>query len=160
MASPSRKALITAGTAVGALATLGVIILAAATSRTPDIGSAPHAGHPACTDIAKRYPSRLMGKNREDTGAPGVAVWGDSTVVLRCGMTPPRPTTAPCFTISGVDWVLTDGTAEDGSKTLITYGRDPAVEVTVAGGLPSAGDSLVDLGNAVREIPQKSECVS
>ncbi|MEU2790882.1 DUF3515 domain-containing protein [Streptomyces sp. NPDC007100] len=155
----SRKARLFSGVAVGALLAAGGVIALAVVSSSPGVESAPNAHHPACGDLAKRYPSKLLGADRSEAGAPGVAVWGDSAVVLRCGLTPPRPTTDPCFVVNGVDWVLEQGKSKSGKKVLVTYGRNPAVEVTVADASPSAGDSLVDLGDAVKRIPQKSRCV-
>ncbi|KWT60129.1 hypothetical protein ADL21_20130 [Streptomyces albus subsp. albus] len=88
-----------------------------------------------------------------------MAVWGDGAVVLRCGTTPPKQTTDPCVNVNGVDWVLREGASDSGERVLITYGRDPAIEVTVAEASASAGDGLVDLGPAVEEIPQTAHCV-
>lgn len=170
MVAPSKKALVTAGAVGGtALATAGVLAFSLLPS-PPHVESAPNASHPLCNDIARHYPRRLLGEDRIEARGTGVAVWGDSTVILRCGMKPPKPTTDLCLNVNGVDWVLrSDSSSEskdesegenEGKKTLITYGRDPAVEVTVtADSTTAAGDTLVDLGNAVRAIPQKSKCI-
>ncbi|MFI2236022.1 DUF3515 family protein [Streptomyces chrestomyceticus] len=170
MVSPSKKALITGGAVGGtALAAAGVLAFSLLPS-PPEIESAPNAGHPLCDDIARNYPRKLLGVDRTEAKGEGVAVWGDSAVVLRCGMKPPKPTTDLCLNVNGVDWVLrsdSSSESEGGSKskgrskkTLLTYGRDPAVEVTVtADAMTAAGDTLVDLGDAVRAIPQKAKCI-
>ncbi|MEV5597418.1 DUF3515 family protein [Streptomyces sp. NPDC052496] len=159
MVPPSRKTLVIAGAVGGtALAAAGALAFAFR-SPVPDIGSAPNAGHPLCGDIARHYPAQLLGKNRVEANGAGVAVWGDATVVLRCGTAPPRPTTDPCVNVNGVDWVLRGDASSDSRKLLVTYGRDPAVEVTVTDAGPSASDVLVDLGSAVKRIPQKSRCM-
>ncbi len=145
-------------TAAATLAAGGVTALSAASS-PPGRESAPNAGHPACGRAAAHYPPQLLGKKRSAPAAEGVAVWGDGAVVLRCGTTPPKPTTDPCVNVNGVDWVLREGPSDSGERVLITYGRDPAIEVTVAEASASAGDGLVDLGPAVEEIPQTAHCV-
>ncbi|MEU3539334.1 DUF3515 family protein [Streptomyces paromomycinus] len=130
------------------------------------IESAPNAGQPLCDNIARNYPRKLLGEDRTDAEGEGVAAWGDSAVILRCGMKPPKPTTDLCLNVNGVDWVLRSDSSSEGEgggkskKTLLTYGRDPAVEVTVtADATTAAGDTLVDLGDAVRAIPQKAKCI-
>ncbi|WP_078624021.1 DUF3515 family protein [Streptomyces monomycini] len=160
MVPPSKKTLVTAGAVGGtALAAAGVLAFSFLTA-PPDIASAPNASHPLCGDLARHYPPQLLGEDRTEAKGAGVAVWGDSTVVLRCGMKSPGPTTDLCLDVNGVDWVLRSTATGGSRKTLITYGRDPAVEVTVAAeAATSAGDTLVDLGDAVKAIPQTSKCV-
>ncbi|MFF3273752.1 DUF3515 family protein [Streptomyces chrestomyceticus] len=166
MVAPSKKALVTGGAVGGtALVAAGVLAFSLLPS-PPEIESAPNAGHPLCADIARNYPRQLLGENRTEAKGEGVAVWGDSAVVLRCGMKPPKPTTDLCLNVNGVDWVLRSDASSEGEggskskKTLLTYGRDPAVEVTVtAEAMTAAGDTLVDLGDAVRAIPQKAKCI-
>ncbi|KOT66087.1 MULTISPECIES: DUF3515 family protein [Streptomyces] len=159
MARRSRRTLVIAVTATGAALAAGGLIALSAASPPPGRESAPNAGHPACGRAAAHYPSQLLGKERSSTSAEGVAIWGDGAVVLRCGTTPPKPTTDPCFNVNGVDWVLREGASDDGKRVLITYGRAPAIEVTVAEASASAGDGLADLNAAVKEIPQTAHCV-
>jgi hypothetical protein len=71
------------------------------------------------------------------------------------------PTLGPCMNVSGVDWMLDEGRMEaDGVQVLTTYGRTPAVEVTIKDAPGRAGDVLVDMNRSVRDIPQKSKCLS
>lgn len=121
----------------------------------------PFADNPKCSDVISRAPETVLHKQRDDVTGDGVAAWGDGSVVLRCGVTPLRPTTNLCVDVNGVDWVLDEKRAQkDGVQVLTTYGRTPAVEMTVEGDGPKAGDALVDVNRAVRGIPQKSKCLS
>lgn len=121
----------------------------------------PYAGNPKCADVIFRAPETVLSKQRDDVTGEGVAAWGDGSVVLRCGVTPLRPTTNLCVTVNGVDWVLDEKRAQkDGVQFLTTYGRDPAVEVTVRGDGSKAGSALVDVNRAVRGIQQKSKCLA
>ena len=121
----------------------------------------PFADNPRCADVISRAPETVLSKSRDDVTGDGVAAWGDGSIVLRCGVTPLTPTTNLCVTVNGVDWVLDEERAKkDGVQVLTTYGRDPAVEVTVEGDASKAGDALVDVNRAVRGIPQKSKCLA
>ncbi|MEV0183756.1 DUF3515 domain-containing protein [Streptomyces sp. NPDC050625] len=119
----------------------------------------PHADAPACARIAKGYPTTLDGHGIADTGTPGIAVWGDKTVVLRCGLEPPAPTTDLCVTVNSVDWVYRQAGSRDGRKVIITYGRDPAVEVTFDAQDTAVDSALVELSRIVRPIRQSNHCV-
>ncbi|WP_374206884.1 DUF3515 domain-containing protein [Streptomyces noursei] len=127
--------------------------------KPPGFESAPNADSPLCGKVEEGYPSKILGEGRSRVDARGVAVWGDSKVVLRCGVELPRPTLDPCMTVNGVDWVLVERASDQRRKTLITYGRKPAVEVTFSSDSLSAGDGLVDLSASMRLIPQKSKCL-
>ncbi|MFI0774782.1 DUF3515 family protein [Streptomyces sp. NPDC021212] len=121
----------------------------------------PYADNPKCADVISRAPETVLSKHRDDVTGEGVASWGDGSVVLRCGVTPLRPTTDLCVDVNGVNWVLDEKRAQkDGVQVLTTYGRTPAVEVTVEGDGPKAGSALVDVNRAVRGIPQKSKCLA
>ena len=63
---------------------------------------------------------------------------------------------------TSVDWVMTPlGEAAEGTWQFTTYGRIPAIEVTVP--VEYAGDdattTLVDLGGAVSLTDQQRSCV-
>ncbi|NIZ90168.1 DUF3515 family protein [Kineococcus rubinsiae] len=145
------------------------VVAAAATavlSRTPAVEAAPAGGSPACAQLLQRLPASLDGLGRVPQGAPGVAVWGgDRDVVLRCGAAVIGPTTKECLPIgpdeaTSVDWVR--DAQSDRAVRFLTYGRDPAVEVTVrfAGGDPTGAPSmLVDLAAPVGAVPQTRACV-
>lgn len=122
--------------------------------------AAPRGDAPECARVAKDSPDGVGGQRRADVTLPGVAVWGDGTVVLRCGLRPPAATVDPCLTIDEVDWVWREARSRAGEKVLITYGRDPAVELTVSDRVGAIDEVLVELSHAVEPIRQKNKCVS
>ncbi len=129
------------------------------------------------------------GLERVDTTSQATAAWGESNdaVVLRCGVEPPGPTTEQCVTLetaSGatVDWLVQAESAPadaatagastaptpdpalnpgDSDWTFLTYGRDPAIEVTVpAAVVADRSTSFLDaLVPAVSKVPADRSCV-
>lgn len=149
-----------------AFAATGVVLVAGAavlvraqTSPTSGIEPAEHASSSACTGADKAYPGHVAGKERDDTDQPGVAAWGGGQVIWRCGLTPIRPTLDPCFNVNGVDWVLRQAKSTGGKKVLITYGRKPAVEVTVKDGTDAVDGVLVDVSRMAKPLPKYSKCL-
>lgn len=113
------------------------------------------ASDPACADIVLGLPESLLGQSRQETTSQGTAAWGtgEDTIALRCGVTDPGPTTDMCTTLedaSGVqvDWIVKE---EDGIVTYTTFGRSPALDIsvprTVAPDQPSA--AALDLAGVV-----------
>lgn len=157
--------------ALRAAVAAAVVVVAGAAAWTFTTGSsgvdaAPDGADPACAALLADLPGQLAGLTRERQGAAGVAVWGEDTVVLRCGSTVLGPTSKQCLPVgpdeaTSVDWVLD---AENGrAARFLTYGRDPAVEVTVRydDGITAdqATSQLVDLAAAVQTIEQTRTCV-
>ncbi len=124
-----------------------------------DVAAAPGGGSPACEQASHRYPHRLAGQELTFTGRPGVAVWGDSAVVLRCGLKPPAPTVDACVSVNGVDWVFRDGQSVGGKKVIVTYGRNPAVEAVISDHVAAIDGVLVDLSKMVKPIKKYSKCL-
>jgi hypothetical protein len=151
----SRKARIAVGVAAAGLVVVGVVVVRVVSSPAFGVDAAPRGDAPECGRIAKGFPSSLDGRERADGGAPGVAVWGDRAVVLRCGMPPPPPTTDPCVSVNGVHWVIKEAKFRDGKKVVITYGRDPAVEVSISDRVAGIDGVLVELSEAVKPIRQQ-----
>jgi len=121
------------------------------------IEPAAQATAPQCATLVAALPATVAGLARRGTGdTAGVAAWGDPAVVLRCGTEPPRPTTDPCISAEGVDWVelAADGA---GAYVVAAYGRAPGVQVEVPAG-SAPGDVLVDLATAVAALPQERAC--
>ncbi|KUN91284.1 hypothetical protein AQJ84_36985 [Streptomyces resistomycificus] len=145
--------------AVGLL-TGTALVVTELNSPTFGLEAAPRGDAPECARVAKDSPDGVGGQRRDDVTLPGVAVWGDGSVVLRCGLRPPAPTVDHCLTVDDVDWVWREARSRDGEKVLITYGRNPAVELTVSDRVTAIDDVLVELSHAVRPIRQKNECVS
>ncbi|WP_322786070.1 DUF3515 family protein [Intrasporangium oryzae] len=78
------------------------------------------------------------------------AAWGDPAIIARCGLDALGPTTDPCVTVDGVDWVvreLSDGTAAT------TYGRDPAIEVLAPSAYGPVSLLLPAFAEAARALP-------
>src|SRR5690625_6018231 len=66
---------------------------------------------------------------------------GDDTVVMRCGVIPPGPTTDQCTRLEDgagvqVDWIIQE--LDGGVLQYTTYGREPAIDLTVP--MEAAGD--------------------
>jgi hypothetical protein len=133
------------------------------------------AADPACAEVLQATPDRLGGLERRSTTTQAATAWGDPAVTLRCGVTPPGPTTDRCLSVASgdgdeIDWIALEGDDPDlpeharrgqGSWTFLTYGRVPAVEVVVpveqVAGQPTA--YLVELAGAVGPIPAERSCV-
>ncbi|MEU5533906.1 DUF3515 family protein [Streptomyces sp. NPDC020362] len=122
--------------------------------------AAERAAGPACTSLAGRWPGRLDGHRRERVGVTGAEAWGGGAVTARCGVTSPGPSADPCVNVNGVDWLIEQARSRRaGRKVLVSYGRSPAVEVTVSPGVRAVDTVLLDLSKAVAPMAQRSHCV-
>jgi len=121
------------------------------------IKPAPGAATPACTALTGRLPGQVLGRSRNQLSVAGAASWGKPAIVLRCGVSPPGPTTDACLGVNGLDWVFTE---TKHTLRFVSYGRNPAVEVTVpvSVGRTGATGALVDLAAAVRPITAGTNC--
>lgn len=125
---------------------------------TVSLEPAPDAANPGCAEVIVRLPDTVDNKPYRYTDAQGTGAWGDpAAVLLRCGVPVPGPTTLPCVTVRGVDWIRDDADAP--VFVFTTYGRDPAVEVIVDSDAASGTNSLMNLANAVGVLPKATECV-
>ena len=125
----------------------------------PDLSAAPGGGTPACAALVARVPGTVLDRARSTPQAAGVAAWGDPPIVLRCGVDAPAgPTSDPCLTVQGVDWLLENPDAPDEPASFLSYGRTPAVRVTVPGSREDAAGALVDLSPAVAPLPAAKHC--
>lgn len=114
---------------------------------------APLANDPACADVIVRLPDQVDGQDRRWTDAQSTGAWGDPTaVILTCGIEPPGPTTLPCQSVDGVDWIIDDADAPRYRVT--TYGRTPAVELYLDNEVVSSAAVLESLSNIVSLLPQ------
>jgi hypothetical protein len=129
------------------------------------VAPAPDASDPVCAEVLLRSPHVLLGLERRPTTSQASRAWGDAPVVLRCGVEPPGPSPERCVRIEGVggdvvDWLALEG--ED-SWVFVTYGRSPAVEVTVPFAvLPDGAQPttpLVDLGPAIAVTQVERTCL-
>lgn len=129
------------------------------------VAPAPHASDAVCAEVLLRSPQVLLGLERRPTTSQASRAWGDVPVVLRCGVEPPGPSPERCVRIESaagdvVDWLALEG--ED-SWVFVTYGRSPAVEVTVPFAvLPDGAQAtapLVDLGPAIAVTAVERTCL-
>lgn len=154
--------------AAAALVAVAFATLLAGCTPTVAMTPAAHANDPKCAAVTVELPDSIAGQKQDYTNAQATGAWGDPvTVQLRCGVTPLGPTTKPCVTVASgqdsVDWVLTND-PDSSVLTYVTYGRTPAVEVTIKHGAGGVSDAnvLPDLAQAVASIPQSSihKCLS
>lgn len=145
--------------ALAALAAAALVVVLAGCTPTVAMSPAPDASDAKCASVTAALPDSVADKKRDRTKAQATGAWGNPVAVqLRCGVTPLGPTTQPCVTISSgghtIDWVLTNDPA-DKVHTYVSYGRTPAVEVTIQNGAGGVSDAtaLPDLAAAVATIP-------
>lgn len=111
-------------------------------STTVHLEPAADANDPACANVSVLLPDTVGGYERVWTDAQATGAWGDPTVVLRCGVEPPAPSDLVCTTLGGVDWLVLE--QEEERQRLVTYGREPAIEVIIRRGEQVDFQSIVD----------------
>ena len=147
-------------------ATCGALLALGGCASVVPVIVAPYATDPTCASVVLALPTSLgEGLDRVDTDAQATAAWGDprAAVVLRCGVEPLGPTTERCQSVETpqgptIDWVVVE---QDGRWTFTTYGRVPAVELTVPQAVTAQrSTSFVDLlGPAVAIAEQQRRCL-
>ncbi len=123
----------------------GAVALAAmltGCSTTVHLEPAADANNPACANVSVLLPDAVGDLDRLWTDAQATGAWGDPTVVLRCGVEPPAPSALVCTTLGGVDWLVLE--QEEERQRLVTFGRDPAIEVSIRRGEQVDFQSIVD----------------
>ncbi|MBT1634213.1 DUF3515 family protein [Clavibacter michiganensis] len=145
--------------AAAAVAACGIAVLLAGCAPTVSLEPAAGAADPLCADVVVHLPAELGTAPLRETDAQGTGAWGDpqSTVILRCGVATPGPTTDACISYDDVDWVEDDSKAPNIRYT--TFGRTPAVEVVIDS-TQASYTALTDLSGVVSAIPQTDRCVS
>ncbi|WP_166983413.1 DUF3515 domain-containing protein [Paramicrobacterium fandaimingii] len=129
-----------------------------ACSGTVGMTPAPDSNDPACAAVTVRLPDVIGELDKRETTAQATGAWGDpAAILLHCGVEPIGPTTMPCFTVNGVDWVRDD--SESPVFRFTTYGRTPAVEVVIDN-REASGSALLDLSPAVSVIDQTRSCLN
>lgn len=117
------------------------------------------ANDPLCAEVSVRLPASIDNQERRQTDAQATGAWGDpASVLLTCGVEPPGPTTLPCRTVDGVDWIIDD--QGDSRFRVTTFGRTPAVEVFLDNTMVSSLDVLSALTPAVSRLPVDGECTT
>lgn len=123
---------------------------------------APNATEVACSTVLVNLPESLGDRERREVTAQSTAAWSSGAddksdaVVLRCGVDPPGPTTDPCTTVGGVDWMVDE---QPGQIRYRTYGRVPAVELLVPVDNQVGVDvMLASVSHAVEGLEAIREC--
>ncbi|MFE2291993.1 DUF3515 family protein [Streptomyces sp. NPDC059452] len=145
--------------AAAAVAVAAALVFVVAKEPHYEVRPGAQSGNAHCGRIKENAPSKLAGHPKHATEMAGVALWGDSNILLRCGVDPIRPTTDPCFTADGVDWVIDTARSSETKKVIITYGRIPATEVTVTHSLKAPDEVLVELSALIAPIEQTTPCI-
>jgi Protein of unknown function (DUF3515) len=119
---------------------------------TLHLDPAPSANDPACAEVTVRLPGELNGQPRRWTDAQATGAWGaPAAVLLTCGVEPPGPTTLPCESVGGVDWIIDDADAPRYRVT--TFGRTPAVQLYLDTKVVSSAEVLDTLSGIVSLLP-------
>lgn len=140
------------------LAALAGLVGLTGCATTVALDPAPDANNPACASVMVRLSDSLGGEARRTTNAQSTAAWGDpASVILRCGLPPSGPSTLPCFTVDDVDW-LRDSSADPVFR-FVTFGRSPAIEVTIDARHAAGTSALSDLAGAIATIPAEDRCL-
>ena len=142
------------------LAALALVPGLAACSTTVAMEPAKLANDPACASVISRLPESISGQERRWTDAQATGAWGDpASILMTCGLEPPAPSTLPCRSFDGVDWLVDESEAADNRFTLTTFGRSPALQVYLDFDNASSGDVAQALGPLIREYLQTTGSV-
>lgn len=135
-------------------------LLLAGCAPTVALHPAEGAADPACASVTVRLPESIGDENAQSpivlqerqTDAQATGAWGDPVaVVLRCGLAPTPVSDLPCVTVGSVDWLVDESASPD--YRFISYGREPAVEVSVDNDTVSGTAVLEALEDAVAQLP-------
>lgn len=120
---------------------------------------AEYAGAAECAEVSVRLPETVDNLSKRYTNAQATGAWGNpASVLLRCGVETPGPTTDQCISLDGIDWVEDESDAPTYRYT--TYGRTPALEVIIDSSTGVSGlNALMDLNEVVGYLPQTGQCV-
>ncbi|MGP3980641.1 DUF3515 family protein [Streptomyces sp. KR80] len=159
MKRPTRRQKAAIALTAGALALAAVLAVREVNSPAFGLQAAPHAASPACQELARGYVDQIDGRDRENLNVTGATMWGGGQIIWRCGLIPIQPTPDPCVNVNGVDWVLQLAKSRGDRRTLITYGRTPAVEVTVSKDITAIDGVFVDIAKMARPLPKYTKCL-
>lgn len=127
------------------------------------VEAAEYAADPDCAEVMLAVPDAVGGLEVRGTTSQATQAWGEEyEIVARCGVEPPGPTTEQCVTVdtpaATVDWLV----SESGDAWVaVTFGRSPAVELTVpkVRADEAVGDVLAELSPAAGRAPANGlEC--
>lgn len=121
--------------------------------------AAPRANDPHCAAVTVRLPDSIGELQKRATNAQATGAWGEpAAVITRCGFASPKPSTKPCVSVNGIDWLVDNSKAP--TFRFFTYGRKPALEVLVDSERASGTDALLALAPAVAKLPRVGGCTS
>ena len=148
---------------LAAIVVLAAGLLSGCSGATVNLTPAAHdATNPLCANVVVQLPSTVSTLGQRITDTQGTGAWGTpANILLKCGVPVPDPTSAlPCVTVNGIDWLRKAD--KDEVFVFTTYGRDPAVAVTINSKDVKAdgNQALTDLSLAVSQIPSKHRCVA
>lgn len=145
--------------ALTAVAAVVAGVSLAGCERTVVVEPAQDAQNPKCADIMLRMPDKVAGEKARTTSSQGTKAWGDPSIaVVRCGVTPPGPTTDQCVSVNSVDWISKTSEEED-TWVFTSYGRTPAVEILVNRKAESGNDVLAAISPALTAVKPEAKCV-
>jgi hypothetical protein len=146
---------------VAAAAAAALLAVLVGCAPTVALEPAAHATNAKCASVIASLPDAVSTLAKRNTNAQGTGAWGTpADILLYCGAPVPDPTsTLVCITVDGVDWLRNDAKAP--VYVFTTYGRDPAIAVTVnSKDVKADGNAaLTDLAQAVGTIQQKHKCI-
>lgn len=131
-------------------------------SGTVNVEAAANATDPACASVVLNLPEEMGSIDgmieKRRTSSQGTGAWGSpSAVVLRCGVAEPGPTDATCSEIGGVDWINVGD--EGDTMAYVSYGRSPAVEVTIDASRVTPIEALGRIAPALGNTEAYGGCV-
>ncbi|WP_022872270.1 DUF3515 family protein [Nesterenkonia alba] len=144
------------------LGVLSAAVLLTGCTSTASVEPAPEAAHPDCAEVMLYLPEEIAGHSQRPTDSQATSVWGDpAEVVLRCGVEPPGPSPELCVSAGEIDWMtieLEDDDADTDIWQLVSYGREPAVEVVLDVAQTPSSTVMLELASAVGQVEQTREC--
>lgn len=145
-------------TATAAFGLAAAVLALSACLPPVDVEAADDAANPACAQMMVALPDELAGAELRATNSQATAAWGDpAQIILRCGVTLPGPTTDPCVSVNGIDWLAREG---EPAWTLTTYGREPATEILFDPDAVPSSTVLAEISVAAGRIPADGACTA
>ncbi|MDO5492341.1 MAG: DUF3515 domain-containing protein [Nesterenkonia sp.] len=139
-----------------ATALAGAAALLVGCGSTAAVEAAPHAADPECAEVMLSLPDSIGDFDLRETTSQATAAFGEpSAVVVRCGVEPPGPSPEHCVTAEGVDWLAIE---REDDWQLVSYGRDPAVEVLLDVDRVASSTAMVALAGPAENVEQTREC--
>ncbi len=125
---------------------------------------APYAADPQCAQVMLNVPDVVGGLDLRETTSQATTAWGEEyPIIARCGVEPPGPTTDQCIAVetsaATVDWLMHE---EDEHWIAVTFGRTPAMEITVPKirADEAVGDVLAEFSRSAAYAPSNGlDCI-